>query len=154
MSGWVDTYQPAAFQPRIVETEGDYRLKIESVTTGTMDAKPDKNEGPKRYYKVECCINAKGYPHVSIFITEGKNFDATATAFFDTFGIQYGNWNIEQWRGHEGNMHISLFEKNGYKDQRATYILNSDGRVPIPPQSMQRPVQQTMGNGYQYGNFS
>lgn len=159
MSGWVDSFAPKAFEPKTVEAEGDYRLKIDNVTTGTMEAKPERNEGPKRYFKIECYIAAKGYPKISIFLTEGNSFDATATAFFDTFAISYGNWNIETWKGAEGLMHITPFNKNGYKDMKATYILNSEGRVMNRQAPMQVPSQpmpqQTMGNGApdQFGNI-
>ena len=152
---WVNDYQPEAITPNMVEREGDYMLKIMETTTGVISAKPERNESEKRYYRVECIIGARGYPKISIFLTEGKNFNSIATAFFDTFGIAYGNWNTEQWKGLEGAMHISITEKNGRKEMFPTYIVDGNGRVVrrMAPQSQPMsapqpmPQQVPMGNG-------
>lgn len=148
---WVNDYQPEAITPNIVERDGDYMLKIMDVSTGTIPANPEKNQPEKRFYRVECMIAAKGYPKVSVFLTEGKNFNAIATAFFDTFNINYGNWNTEEWKGREGAMHIAITEKNGRKEMFPTYIVDASGRVqrraPAPQNMAPQPMPQTMGNG-------
>lgn len=63
---WVDTYQPQAIKPNIVEKEGIYQLKVVNTTTGVIQPKA-QNENPKRYFQVECIINAPGQPKISIF---------------------------------------------------------------------------------------
>lgn len=156
---WVNDYQPEAITPNIVERDGDYALKILDVTTGTIPANPEKNQPEKRFYRVECMIAAKGYPKISVFLTEGNNFNAIATAFFDTFGIAYGNWNTEMWKGLEGAMHIALTQKNGRKEMLPTYIVDGNGRVVrrMAPQSQPMsapqpmPQQAPMGNGNSFG---
>ena len=127
MSGWVDDYAAESIKANIVPCEGDYHLRIEKVETGTIEAKD--GEPAKRYFRIDCLIAAEGYPHVSIFLTEGKNFNANATAFFDTFGIQRGNWNYEEWKMLEGWMHIELKKNGQYTNMVPRYILNSDGYV-------------------------
>lgn len=138
---WVNDYHEEAIKPNIVEKEGIYHLKIQDVTTDKIPAKG--NEGEKRYFKVGCIINAPGFPSVSIFLTEGKNFNAHATAFFDTFNIQSGNFNSQDWIGHVGWMQIMLKKNGEYTNMEPRYILDQNGRVQRPQmEQAPQPAQQ------------
>lgn len=145
---FVEDYQPENIKPNIVDHEGEYNLRVENVEFGRIEAK-NPGEAEKRYYRADCIIAFNGYPHVSIFLTEGPRFSAEATAFFDTFGIPRGNWNIETWRGHEGRMKIELRKKGEYTNMVPRYLLGPDGYVQknVPQQQMQQsynasPMQQ------------
>ena len=140
MNGWIDGYQEEAIKPNIVEREGNYQLKITGTKTGSFDGK--NGEANKRYFQVDYMINAPGYPHVSVFLTEGKNFNAVATAFFDTFGINYGNFNFNSWTGHKGWMRIELKQKGEYINMDPRYILDENGRVMRAVETQPAPLQQ------------
>lgn len=145
MSGWIDDYREEAIKPNIVEHEGNYQLKVAGAKIGSFEGK--NGEASKRYYQVDCIINAPGFPHVSIFLTEGNSFNAVATAFFDTFGIAYGNFNYSSWTGHKGWMYIGLKKKGEYTNMEPRYILDDNGRVMRAvetPQTPQQAPQQPM----------
>lgn len=140
---WVNDFHEEAIKPNIVEKEGIYQLKINEVTTDKIPAKG--NEPEKKYFKADCIINAPGFPHVSVFLTEGRNFNAHATAFFDTFQIPYGDFNSQDWIGHVGWMQI-LLKKNGeYLNMEPRYILDDNGRV-MKPAPAQPQVQSAPQN--------
>lgn len=152
---WVDTYQPQAIKPNIVEKEGIYQLKVVNTTTGVIQPKA-QNENPKRYFQVECIINAPGQPKISIFLTEGPKFDGTATAFFDTFGIMRNNFDMNTWHGKVGFMKIELQQKGEYLNMVPRYILDENGYVqkpsftqPATPAAPEAPA--TSGSVDQYG---
>lgn len=142
MNGWIDDYHEEAIKPNIVDHEGNYQLKIAGAKTGSFEGK--NGEPAKRYFQVDCIINAPGFPHVSIFLTEGKNFNAVATAFFDTFGIQYGNFNYNTWINLKGWMRIELKQKGEYINMDPRYILDENGRVMRAVEAPQAVPQQPM----------
>lgn len=122
---FVDDYKPGPIRPSRVEKEGDYELMILEVTKGST------RDG-SRYLRVKCKINYEGEPRVSFFLTEGSSFEGRATAMFDTFGIERGDWNTEGWRGKRGYMHIRLRQKDGYINMDPEFILDDEGYASAP----------------------
>lgn len=149
---WCDTYAEEAIKPKRVEQEGVYQLKVAEVTTGTTKPKEGTNESPKKYFKIKCIINYPGYPDVSVFLTEGDTFNANATAFFDTFNLQKGNFNYQSWINAVGYMKIELRKKGEYVNMEPRYILGPDGRV--VRQNVQAPAQPApTSNVDQFGDI-
>lgn len=138
---WVTEYTPEAIRANTVKAEGIYQLKVMNVKTGSMKPKNGEQYG-KKYFQVECIINAEGYPKVSVFLTEGPGFNGEATAFFDTFGIRRGNFNAEEWRDHIGLMFIKLETKDGYTNMRPRYNLDANGNYINPNTQQQSPAPQ------------
>lgn len=156
-SGWAGGYQPEAIKPNIVEREGNYWLKIVNVTTGNIQPKA-AGDMAKRYFQIECIINAPGTPKVSIFLTEGPKFNAHATAFFDTFSIQRGDFNSNDWIGRTGMMKIELKQKGEYMNMDPRYILDENGYVILPnrgvaTEQQKAGYQQSMPSGPQGNTF-
>ena len=129
-------YKPEAIKASIVEKEGEYDLKIEQIIKDSMQ---DGTE----FIQVTCVIRAPGYPRINLFLTEGRNFNSLCTAFFDTFGIERGNFIFNTWKGHKGRLKITLKQKGEYMNMIPHYLVNSDGYV-TPQQApvQQAPVQQ------------
>lgn len=123
-------YQVQAITPGHVEAEGDYEVMI----LGCEDGKTPDNAAFKR---VVCKINYKGEPRISIFLTEGKNFNGNFTAFCDTFGLQRGDTNFSEWRGKRGWIHINLVKKDGFINMVPRWILDEKGFVKNPQQRVQ-----------------
>lgn len=101
---YFNDYKEEPILPKAVE--GRYETKINDIQPGNM-----KDGTP--FTRVDLIINAQGYPHVSLFLTSGANFNAHFTAFCDTFGIPRGNSNFESWKGKKGWLDISIVEKTG-----------------------------------------
>lgn len=132
------SYKPEGIKAGIVEKEGNYLLKIEHVTQDSM-------QDGTQYIKVDCVIKAPGYPRLNLFLTEGRNFNAISTAFFDTFGIERGNFIFNSWIGHKGTIKITLKQKGEYTNMVPHYLVNEDGFVvPQQGQQMQQPAQPPM----------
>lgn len=141
---YFENYEKKPITPGYVEKEGVYELVIQSVREDVIQ---EKNT---RFLQVECQINAKNYPHVSIFLTEGDNFNGNLTAFIDTFGINdYRNPNT--WINHSGFVFIKLGEKNGYKTMTPRYILDQQGFVTEEIKSKANAVNRQ--NQQHYNNF-
>lgn len=122
---YFDTYHEESIKPRRVPKDGDYYCMVLGVKFGNT------KEGA-RYTQIICKIKSEGEPRVSIFLTEGDNFNSKATAFFDTFGIERGDDNTANWIGKRGYLHISLVQKDGYTNMQPSFILNEDGYVCQP----------------------
>lgn len=141
---WIDSYQPDNIKPGTVKQEGDYEVMILGVKSGTI------SESGKRFLQIMCKIRAEGEPRISLFLTEGPNFNATATAFFDTFNLPRGDQNCESWRGKRGFIHINLAKKDGYTNMIPRYILDENGFVKksnnLQPAA---PMQQTQQVDYE-----
>lgn len=125
--GYFGDYQRQAIQPGYVDQEGDYELTIIDIKTGELTDK-DTNK-PQRYTQVVCRINYKTNPQVSIFLTEGKNFDGNFTAFCDTFGIDPAGRDFAAWLNKRGFVHILLKKKDGFTNMVPRWILGDDGFV-------------------------
>lgn len=136
---YFESYREEAILPKTVE--GRFETKVNDVQPGTM-------KDGTRFTRVDLIINAQGYPHVSLFLTDGPNFNAHFTAFCDTFGLPRGNQNFEQWKGQKGWLDISVVEKDGYKNMRPSYILDENGWVVRPnnTQPQQAAPQQPQYN--------
>ena len=119
---YFEDYSAKPIQANIVPKEGRYEIKVNEIYF-------NKKEDPKRYTRVDCIVNAPGYPHISIFLTEGPSFDAQATAFYDTFNIQRGNTDMNAWKGKKGWIDITIKTKDGYQNMIPHYILDSNGYV-------------------------
>ncbi len=117
-----ENYTAEPIKAAIVEREGDYQLKVTEVTMG-------KTKDNLQYYRIKCLINATGFPEVSVFLTEGLKFNSNATAFFDTFDIERGNFDTNSWIGHKGYMHIQLKQGEKYMNMIPLYILDDNGWV-------------------------
>lgn len=135
---WIDSYQPESIKPGIVKQEGDYEVMILGVKSGTI------SDSGKRFVQIMCKIRAEGEPRISLFLTEGPNFNATATAFYDTFNIQRGDQNCESWRGKRGVIHINLAKKDGYTNMIPRYILDENGYVKRTDSQTAAPIQQNV----------
>lgn len=122
---YFEDYSPSCLRANVVPKEGIYLTKISDITQGTMD------DG-RRYVQVKCTINCEGNPVVSLFLTEGGNFNGNLTAFFDTFGIERGNFNFDAWINKRGYLKILLQKKGEYMNMNPRYILNEDGFVVKP----------------------
>lgn len=122
---YFESYKQESIKPRRVPHDGDYLCMVIGVKFGnTKDG--------ARYTQITCKIKSDGEPRVSLFLTEGDNFNAKATAFYDTFGIDRGNENTKSWIGKKGYLHIALVQKDGYTNMQPSYILNEDGYVCQP----------------------
>lgn len=141
---FVEDYNPQPIKASIVKAEGEYQLKIESVEYGKFTN--EKTQSEKRYFKVNCIINAEGFPKVAVFLTEGPSFDGEATAFFDTFGIPRNNWQYETWKGHTGRMFIALKQKGEYLNMIPRYLLDDAGYV-RKAQSFSAQPTESFGGG-------
>lgn len=123
---WVDNFQQDNIKPNIVPEEGVYELRIEKVSEGRTQDGP----GGKNYIRVETLVNASGFPQLSIFLTEGPRFNGEATAFFNTFNLNPGDFVYDHWIKKHGRMLILLRPgKNGYTNMVPRYILGDDGYV-------------------------
>lgn len=125
---YFEDYQPQALRANIVPKEGIYLCKISEMTQGTL-------EDGRRYVQVKCIINCEGKPIISIFLTEGNNFDGNLTAFYDTFGIERNNMSFESWKDKRGYLRILLQKKGEYTNMVPRYILNDEGYVERPRQN-------------------
>lgn len=150
--GWVDTYHEEAITPNVVDHEGNYQLKVKQCFIDEIKPKEGTNEGSKKYFRIECIINAPGYPTVSIFLTEGPKFNQHATAFFDTFGIPHGDFNSNNWVNRVGWMRIELKRKGEYVNMEPRYILDENGHVMQPSMQNQVPTQPALRED-QYGDI-
>lgn len=123
MNGIFDGYEPEPIKKRIVP-EGDYTVKVKNVTFQTMhkDGEPDT-----AYIRVECVINYEGFPEVSIFITKNKSFNSVLTAFYDTFGIQRGDFNFNNWMNKIGVVRIKHKQKGEFTNMDPQFILDENG---------------------------
>ena len=119
---YFEDYNEEPLRANIVPKEGIYLCKISEILQGTMD------DG-KRYVQVKCLIKSEGTPIVSIFLTEGNNFNGNLTAFYDTFNIERGNMNIESWKEKRGYLKICLVKKGEYTNMVPRYILDENGYV-------------------------
>lgn len=135
--GYFGNYSQQAIQKGYVENEGDYEVMI----LGTKDGvTPDG----ANYKQVMCKINAPGEPRISIFLTEGRNFDGNFTAFCDTFGLPRGDTNFNNWTAKRGWIHIMLTKKDGFTNMVPRWLLGDDGYVVRrgQQQNFQQPAQQ------------
>ena len=123
MTGIFEGYEPEPIKKRIVP-EGDYTVKVKNVTFNTM--KKD-GEADTAYIRVECVINYEGFPEVSIFITKNKSFNSVLTAFYDTFGIQRGDYNFNNWMNRCGVIRIKHKQKGEYVNMDPQFILDDAG---------------------------
>lgn len=119
--GYFETFERKPIQASYVEVEGDYEVKITSYKDGTT-------KDNKRYVQVMAMVNCKNYPTVSIFLTEGSNFDGNLTAFCDTFGIVNPK-DFNSWLGKKGYVHILVSKKDGFTNNPIRWILNDQGFV-------------------------
>lgn len=123
--GYYESYQAQPVRYNLVPNEGRYQIKIDKV----MESEPGTSP---RYTRIDCVINADGRPHISLFLTEGQNFNGNATAFFDTFGITRGNFDYNSWLGIKGWIDITFKKKDGFTNMVPHYILNEEGYVVRP----------------------
>ena len=136
------TYQAEPIRAKIVPNEGIYLCKIGDITFGKT------NDGAE-YTRIDCVINSDGFPHVSIFLTDGESFNSMATAFYDTFEIQRGNQDVESWKGKHGYLDIRFKMKDGFKNMIPYFIKDSEGWV-IGPDG-KRKVNQVQAASQMYG---
>lgn len=137
--GFFGNYHESAIQKGYVEREGDYEVMI----IGIRDGVTSDNA---RFKQVQCKINAPGEPRISIFLTEGRNFDGNFTAFCDTFGLRRGDENFQSWIGKRGWIHILLQkskDEKGFVNMVPRWLLNDQGYVDHNYTSGQQPVQNT-----------
>lgn len=120
--GYFNNYQEAAIQAGYVDHEGDYEIMILGTQEGST------NDGTA-FMRVMCKVNAPGEPPISIFLTDGKNFNGNFTAFCDTFGLPRGNTDFQSWRGKRGIVHINLVKKDGFTNMIPRWILDEHGYV-------------------------
>lgn len=152
MSYWENDYKPEPYIAKEVPAEGIYYCKVNEVTYGNKDG--------KRWTKIDLIIKSDGRPHVSLFLTEGENFNQQCTAFWDTFGITRGEKETKNWIGKYGYMNIKFRFKDGYKNMVPYYIYDENGWVKKPtashsqPQNAQPPVQQAPQQYQDYDNLS
>lgn len=141
---YFENYNPAPLRANIVPKEGVYLCKVDEVVQGTMD------DG-KRYVQVKCLVKSEGTPVVSIFLTEGANFDGNLTAFYDTFAIPRGSMDSNEWKGKYGYLKITLVKKGEYTNMVPRYILDEYGYVKKPAgqhtQQTANPIQTSAGYG-------
>lgn len=123
--GYFGDYQRKPIEAGYVDQEGDYQVKITGIKQGTLT---DKDNKVQQYTQVMCLINYKGQPNISIFLTEGKNFDGNFTAFCDTFGIKPAQ-DMNSWIGKTGYIHILLKKKDGFTNMVPRWILGDNGYV-------------------------
>jgi len=144
--GYFNNYQEAAIQAGYVDHEGDYEVMILGTKDGTT------GDGTQ-YKQVQCKVNAPGEPPISIFLTDGKNFNGNFTAFCDTFGLPRGNTDFASWRGKRGVIHIMLTKKDGFTNMVPRWIIDEHGYVvgrgkPVEPQqNYQAPVASVQKAG-------
>lgn len=135
--GFFGNYHEQPIQKGYVEKEGDYEVMI----LGTKDGRtPDG----AMYKQVLCKVNAPGEPRLSIFLTDGRNFDGNFTAFCDTFGLPRGNEDFNYWVGKRGWIHILLNKKDGFTNMIPRWLLGEDGYV-IRGGSQNRNSQSAQG---------
>jgi hypothetical protein len=126
---WIDDFESENIQKNIVPQEGVYTLRIEKAAEGVGEMNENGTKVTKKYIRIECIVKAPGFPSVSIFLTEGKSFNGEATAFFDTFNLNHGDWAYTHWVHHYGNMFIRLKQKDGFTNMVPRYLLGEDGFV-------------------------
>lgn len=130
-----ENYKAEPIKPNTVKEEGIYTVKITNVSESTMQ----KDGKEAKYIKADCMINSDGFPTIALFITEGRNFNAVATAFFDTFGIPRGDFTFNDWLGKKGQIRISLKKKGEFLNMVPTYLLDENGYVTRNFSSQQKP---------------
>lgn len=130
---YFEDYVSEPLRANIVPKEGIYLCKINEIVQGTM-------EDGKRYVQVKCLIKSEGTPVVSIFLTEGNNFNGNLTAFYDTFNIERGNMSIETWKDKRGYLKICLVKKGEYTNMVPRYILDENGYVKHPQAQQPAPA--------------
>lgn len=132
---YFEDYNAEPLRANIVPREGIYLCKISDVVQGQMD------DG-KRYVQVKCLVKSEGTPVVSIFLTEGNNFNGNLTAFYDTFSIDRGNMHTDSWKEKRGYLKICLVKKGEYTNMVPRYILDENGYVKHPQNQQPAPTPE------------
>lgn len=141
---YFEDYNAEPLRANIVPKEGIYLCKISDVVQGQMD------DG-KRYVQVKCLVKSEGTPVVSIFLTEGNNFNGNLTAFYDTFNIDRGNMHTDSWKEKRGYLKICLVKKGEYTNMVPRYILDENGYVKHPQSQQPAPApEQSFTNNDQF----
>jgi hypothetical protein len=124
----------------IIIDEADYDLIIANVEDGYSQ---------KGNLQRVVTVKVPGHEGLEIntYLVHGEYFNQNMTKFFDTFGIQYGNFNPSAWIGKRGRGHLwqePYTKKDGTegKSMKIKYL--------IPPTKPQMPGQPQAVRQQQY----
>jgi len=138
-----DGYIPSEYKTGMVLFEnGDYDLIISH-----CEDKLSQNNNPMRVitFKVRGVEGAE----ISYYMVQNEYFNSNATKFFDTFGIQYGDFAIIHWVGKTGRSHVEQEEYtkqdgNTGKSMKVKYFIPKTSPQPAgaaPNVVRQQPAQ-------------
>lgn len=133
-------YQPEDYsQGGAKIEEGDYRLKIESVTPGYA-----QNSG-NAMLTIELGIAEASFK-LKHFLVKNEYFNANTTKFFDCFKIPRGNFEYNRWIGRVGLGHLvkGKPKDNGKQYMELAYLIvpQTPGAQSPAPQTSRPPVQR------------
>ena len=118
-------YEEQSFKPIPV---GDHRVRIQSAEEQTS------NSGRQM---IKLVLEVSGYNstvwHFIVFMPENQKLtNQKLGEIFNSFGIQQGNFNLQQWVGKVGAAKIKHEEYNGESSAKVAYFINKDRQDKLP----------------------
>lgn len=83
--------------------------------------------------------------HIKNYLVKNEYFNKNATALFDSFGIERGNFNLLEWVGAMGAARLAE-DENGY--MKVKWFLNQKKQEELPPWEGGKPERQQVNDGY------
>lgn len=107
---------------------GDHRVRIQSAEEQTS------NSGRQM---IKLVLEVSGYNstvwHFIVFMPENQKLtNQKLGEIFNSFGIQQGNFNLQQWVGKVGAAKIKHEEYNGESSAKVAYFINKDRQDKLP----------------------
>ena len=113
-------YEETSFKPIPV---GDHRVRIQSAEEQTS------NSGRQM---IKLVLEVSGYNstiwHFIVFMPENQKLGE----LWNSFGIQQGNFNLQQWIGKVGAAKVKHEDYNGEPNAKIAYFINKDRQDKLP----------------------
>lgn len=118
-------YEEQSFKPIPV---GDHRVRIASAEEQTS------NSGRQM---IKLVLNVSGHNatvwHFIVFMSENQKLtNQKLGELWNSFGIQQGNFNLQQWVGKVGAAKIKHEDYNGEPNAKVAYFINKDRQDKLP----------------------
>ena len=107
---------------------GDHRVRIQSAEEQTSSSGRQM---------IKLVLEVSGYNstvwHFIVFMPENQKLtNQKLGEIFNSFGIQQGNFNLQQWVGKVGAAKIKHEEYNGESSAKVAYFINKDRQDKLP----------------------
>lgn len=83
--------------------------------------------------------------HIKNYLVKNKHFNKNATALFDSFGIERGNFLLASWIGAMGAARL-VEDEDGY--MRVKWFLNQRKQEKLPPWEGEKPERQEVNSDF------